>query len=141
MKRFTLAAISLIAFTMFASENPPKVAPEDQPQYNASGELQLPKNYRDWVFLSSGLGMDYSKTERDMAGVKPEDEPTFDTVFVSPSAYRAFLQTGAWPDKTMFALEVRSGESHVSINHSGFTQGKLFSIASAVKDESRFKEK
>jgi hypothetical protein len=29
----------------------------------------------------------------------------FDNVFVTPVAYKAFLQTGSWPDKTMFALE------------------------------------
>ena len=31
----------------------------------------------------------------------------FDNVFVNPSAYKAFLETGAWPDKTMLVLEAR----------------------------------
>ncbi len=30
------------------------------PHYTADGALQLPTQYREWVFLSSGLDMSYS---------------------------------------------------------------------------------
>lgn len=29
-------------------------------QYTKDGELLLPKDYRQWIFLSSGIGMTYS---------------------------------------------------------------------------------
>ena len=54
------------------------------PRFNAKGELALPANYREWVWLSSGLGMTYgpaAEANRDRA-------PMFDNVFASPAAYR-----------------------------------------------------
>jgi hypothetical protein len=32
-------------------------------QYTKDGELILPKDYRQWVFLSSGIGMTYTKRD------------------------------------------------------------------------------
>jgi len=34
----------------------------------------------------------------------------FDNVFVNPEAYKAFVETGAWPDKTVLFLEVRGAK-------------------------------
>ena len=34
----------------------------------------------------------------------------FDNVFVNPEAYRVFVATGTWPDKTVFMLEARRAE-------------------------------
>ena len=34
------------------------------PEFNKDGELVRPKNYREWIFLSSGVGMNYG-TGRD----------------------------------------------------------------------------
>jgi hypothetical protein len=104
------------------------------PEYTADGQLIRPSNYREWIFLSSGLGMTYG-APRD------SENPNFDNVFVSPSAYRAFLATGKWPDKTMFVLEVRSSASHGSINKAGHFQSDLASVQAEVKDEKRFPEK
>lgn len=62
----------------------------------------------------------------------------FDNVFVAPQAYKAFLQTGTWPDKTMFALEVRSSASKGSINKDGHFQEEAVGLEVEVKDSSRF---
>jgi hypothetical protein len=66
------------------------------PEFNKDGDLVRPKNYREWIFLSSGVGMSYG------AGNDP-----FTTVFVEPSAYRKFVEPGRWPEKSIFALELR----------------------------------
>ena len=99
------------------------------PQFTSDGRLVKPDNYREWVFLSSGLGMTYGPAaNRDRT-----ENPDFDSVFVTPAAYRAFQQTGTWPDNTMFVLEVRSSESHGSINHGGHFQSGLVAIEAEVK--------
>jgi hypothetical protein len=103
------------------------------PQFNAKGELLLPVNYREWVFLSSGLGMTYGPLARN-----PGMPPMFDNVFVNPAAYRSFVATGKWPDQTMFVLEVRSAVSKGSINNGGNYQDEVVGIESEVKDTSRF---
>jgi hypothetical protein len=46
----------------------------------------------------------------------------FANVFVNPEAYKGFLQTGTWPDKTMLVLEARMAGSKGSINKNGHFQ-------------------
>jgi hypothetical protein len=104
-----------------------------QPTYTADGKLIPPADYREWVFLSSGLDMSYN----EKANASPD--PVFDNVFVNPEAYRVFLQTGTWPDKTQFVLEVRGSSAKGSINHRGhFQSGDIKGTEIHVKDNARF---
>ena len=105
-------------------------APGDGPRYTGTA-LVRPTDYREWIFLSSGLGMTY---EPPSANPRP---PTFGNVFVNPSSYRSFMQTGKWPDKTIFVLEFRNSDSEASINKSGRFQTGLAAVEAEVKD-SRF---
>ncbi len=91
--------------------------PAHVPTYTSDGRLKPPTDYREWIYLTSGLDMSYTPR---VAGM--ENMSMFDNVFVNPEAYRAFLQTGTWPDKTMLVLEVRGAESKASINKSGHFQ-------------------
>jgi hypothetical protein len=100
-------------FLLFATTQPMP----DTPTYTAKGNLVMPVNYREWVFLTSGIDMSYAATAAAAAG-----HSQFDNVFVNPDAYRAFLKTGTWPDKTTFILEVRAAEDPVNINKRGHTQ-------------------
>ncbi len=110
--------------------------PSDGPRFSAAGMLQRPDDYREWNFVTTGLGMTYGPTQ-PAAG----DPRFFDNVFVNRASYREFLKTGQWPDKTMFVLEIRSSEAKVSIDNGGQTQGsRIIAIEAAVKDVNRFKE-
>ena len=99
-----------------------------------ASSLMLPADYREWVFLSSGLGMTYGP----LAAHAPDDAPKFDNVFVSPAPYRAFLKTGEWPDKTMFMLEVRASQSKGSINNGGHFQTGVVGLEAEVKDNGQW---
>jgi hypothetical protein len=104
------------------------------PQYDASGKMILPADYREWVFLSSGLDMSYSE------GSAAPDHHMFNNVFVPRTAYDAFLKTGVWPDKTVLLLEGRVGAGNVSIAKRGLVQtGEIMGIEAHVKDTARFK--
>lgn len=105
------------------------------PSYTADGSLELPADYRTWVYLSSGLGMTYD------ANASSNANPMFTNVFVKPEAYRGFLNTGTWPDKTVFMLEERASGTNVGPNRAGHFQTDLRGVATLVKDESRFPEK
>jgi hypothetical protein len=107
--------------------------PPDGPQFTADGRLQKPENYREWIWLSSGLGMSYGPMSENISN----EDPPFDNVFVNPSAYRHFLRAGTWPDKAIFILEIRSSVSKGSINQGGHFQGELRGVEAEVKDESR----
>jgi Cytochrome P460 len=99
-------------------------------RYSKDGKLLLPADYREWVFLSSGIGMVYSDGPASA-------NPPFENVFVNPEAYRGFLKTGTWPDKTVLVLELRKSETKVSINKGGRVQTEIAAIETHVKDASR----
>jgi hypothetical protein len=107
----------------------------DGPQFTSDGRMEYPRDYREWVFLSSGLGMTYGP-------LASKGEPRFDNVFVNPSAYHRFMQTGTWPDGTVMVLEVRSSQSKGSINQGGhFQGGDVNGVEVHVKDSKRFERK
>lgn len=103
------------------------------PVYTADGNLVPPADYREWIYMSSGLDMSY--TEGAAA-----DHSMFDNVFVDPASWAEFKKTGHWPDKTMFVLEVRGAQSHGSINKNGQYQTEdLMGVEAHIRDEARFK--
>ena len=138
MKRFLLATASILllvgVLSLEARQNAKQAAQQSdvQPTY-AGGKLVRPANYREWVFLSSGLGMNYNA-----AAGGPE---LFTNVFVPQWAYREFLASGKWPQKAMFVLEERASENKGSINKTGHFQSDLKGLAVEVKDEARFADR
>jgi hypothetical protein len=121
------AALYLGAFLMW-------VVPAGFGAYTGDGKMILPKDYREWTFVTSGLGMTYGPAGTSDAAANPR----FDNVFVNPAAYKAFLQTGKWPDKTVLILEVRGSDSKVSINQGGRVQTDVVAVEAHVKDATRF---
>jgi tetratricopeptide (TPR) repeat protein len=123
---FALAlSIALVASrSRVAAANDP-----NQPNYTQDGKLVLPPDYRDWYFLTSGLGMNYS-TGMSM-------HPMFTNVFVPRDAVKAFKETGKWPDKTQFVLEIVQPATHGSINKGGHYQNALMGWDVEVKDSTR----
>jgi len=99
-------------------EDGKRVRVEDGPKYASDGQLLFPKEYREWVFLSSGLDMSYDPKPRT------DGMHMFNNVFVNPAAYTAFQATGHWPDGTELVLENRGAEAPKSINTKGNTQSK-----------------
>src|SRR4249919_792634 len=112
MKTTLLLFLSLTCLSLSGQQERP-----NEPRYTADGQLTRPENYREWIYLSSGLGMTYGPA----ASTNPAN-PLFDNVFVTPAAYKSFQTTGTWPDKTMFVLEVRSAATKGSINNGGHFQ-------------------
>lgn len=132
-----VAALALspayVAFHSLSKTQVPVLAGADGAvSYDKDGAMLLPANYREWIYLSSGIDMSY--TDDNTAG-----HSTFDNVFVNPEAYQRFLKTGTWPDKTAFVLEAREARDRGSINLKGHYQGnEVKAIEVHVKDESRF---
>jgi hypothetical protein len=137
MKRTTITlALSLAVCLVFLASARTKSAAAssstNRPAYTSDGKLTLPANYREWVFLSSGYGMNYSNGGGH--------HPMFTNVYASPEAYRGFKASGKWPDKSMFVVEIYSPASQGSINKSGYYQDQFMGLDVEVKDASRKEE-
>ncbi len=103
----------------------------DQPRAEFSGDKLLrPEGYREWIYLSSGLGMNYSPA--------PGSHEMFTNVFVPQWAYHAFVASAKWPDGTWFVVEDREQQTKGSINKSGHFQIDLMGLGVEVKDSKRY---
>lgn len=117
-----LGLVSLFVAAAVSGANESKAAPR----------LLFPKDYRNWVYLSSGLDMKYVGEPNlpCQGGPCPQ---MFENVFVRPDAYNTFVKTKTWPAGAVFVLERRCAVQKASIDTSGSTQGKLFLIAASQK--------
>ena len=126
MRIFTsCAALALVAFVAAWSSAVGAQQPIDGPTYSTGNTLVRPANYREWVFLGSGLGLTYDASA---------NSTTFTNVFVNPAAYRGFMNTGTWPDKSVFVLEFRASATEAPPNTTGRYQTRLVGIEAEVKD-------
>jgi hypothetical protein len=126
----TLALAATALATAVAITAPAQSQSKAAVAYAADGKVVAPTNYRDWVFLSSGLDMTYGTAA-------PEGAHRFDNVFVDPASYRSFQANGVWPDKTVMVLEVRNAGQNVSINKAGYMQQSIAGVQLHVKDAAK----
>jgi len=133
-KSKTLLLGGVVLLSSFACSQTVKT-PSGSPEYSSDGQLKLPENYREWVYLTTGFDMSYNPAMQ-------MGHHMFDNVFVNPESYKAFVETGTWPDKTLMVLEVRGAQDKGSINKSGNYQGtEVMGLEVHVKDEARFQGK
>src|SRR5438270_5475015 len=91
-------------------------------RYDDDHRLAIPGDYREWVFLTSSLDLNYSD-----AGANGR-RSVLDNVFVNPTAYKAFVKTGTWPDGTVLVKENRIAQSAGTISKSGKFQTQIASM-------------
>jgi hypothetical protein len=122
-----LGAVGLAVLAAAPEEKMPK------PQYDEKGQLLRPTDYREWMFLSAGYGMNYSP--------EPGSHEMFTNVFVQRWAYDEFAKSGKWPEQSMFVIDERDAASRSSINQKGHYQTDLMGLAVEVKDSTRNPDK
>src|SRR3954447_9549557 len=104
--------------TMFGAE-PARTAA----QFEGKDTLLRPEGYREWVFVGSSLGLRYDE------GKQQTGSPEYGNVYIDPAAYRAYKQTGAFPEGTVFILEHAAGEEKKEPGLSGSFQKKFTGLA------------
>lgn len=131
----TTAKIALVLTTLLVpvAEFLGVLGPADEPQYASDGQMKFPEHYREWVYLSTGFDMSYNTNGMAM------DHHMFDNVFVNPDAYKEFVATGKWPDKTVMVLEARMAKGRGSINQKGnYQDEEIMGFEVHVRDDARF---
>lgn len=108
------------------------------PEYTESGELILPKNFNEWIFVGSPLtpnGLNDGKA----------NFPEFHNVYIEPGSYEIYKRTGEFPEGTIFFKELQltiPGEkpdgSRTEASGRGYFPGKLNGADVTVKDSTRY---
>lgn len=133
MRLFLLLSFCALLIAQLAPNTQAQTSDSTAPAYTSDGKLIFPANYREWIYLTTGMDMDYNPNLNMMG------HSMFDNVFVNPESYKAFVATGTWPDKTMLVLEGRMAGSKGSINKSGkYQTTDIMARSIHIKDESRF---
>jgi len=131
MKTVLCSALTPIACVALLAAEPDQKMPK--PKYDDKGQLVRPADYREWMFLSAGYGMNYSPG--------PGSHEMFTNVFVQRWAYDEFVNSGKWPEQSMFVIDERDAASRSSINQKGHYQTDLMGLAVEVKDSGRNPDK
>ena len=129
MKRSLLVASVLPAAILLAADNQMIM-----PQYAEGKQLIRPEGYREWMFVGANLGIGYDEG----ASSRP---PTFKNIYIQPRAYREFVATGKFPDKTMLVMEVFTSGENDPIVRRGRFQDRFLGVEVALKDAENFAEK
>lgn len=115
-------------------------SPSWGPKWTAEGELVLPSDYHQWVFL--GAPLTPHALNNGKAGF-----PEFHNVYVQREPLEIYRRTGEWPEGTTMLKELQltlPGEnpdgSRVEPSGRGYFPGKLNGIDISVKDSTRFKD-
>jgi hypothetical protein len=70
------------------------------PEYTESGDLILPKNFHEWVFVGSPVTP--NALNGGQAGF-----PEFHNVYIEPCSYETYKKTNVFPEGTIFFKELQ----------------------------------
>ncbi len=96
---------------------------------NDKGSLKRPENLDQWIFMGQTIGMTYIEGQPD-----PDDIGYMSTVLMEPQAYQVFLETGEFPEGTIFAKVVRETLQEGG----GFFMGEEVALEIHLKDKEMF---
>ena len=77
-----------------------QTGPRYLPEYTASGDLILPKNFHEWVYVGSPL------TPNALNGGKA-GFPEFHNVYIEPGSYEIYKKTFTFPEGTILFKELQ----------------------------------
>lgn len=108
------------------------------PEYTASGDLVLPKNFHSWVFVGAPL------TPNALNGGQA-NFPEYHNVYIEPGSYELYKKTGIFPEGTIFFKELQLAQpaenpdgSRTEASGRGFFPGPFNGADVTVKDTKRY---
>lgn len=111
-----------------ASEKPVAV-------FEGQDTMLRPEGYREWVFVGSSTGLNYSPNPAPSSANSRTD---FKNVYINPAAYREFTRTGNFPEGTVMILEIASAAEKNEPGLQGAYGSRYIALEASVKDSKRF---
>jgi len=111
------------------------------PEYDASGDLILPKGFHEWVYVGSPLTP--NALNNGKAGF-----PEFHNVYIEPGSYQIYKRTNVFPEGTIFFKELQltlppaenADGSRTEPSGRGYFPGAWNGADVTVKDTKRYAE-
>jgi hypothetical protein len=110
-------------------------------EFTADGAVKIPQNWREWVYIGTPL------TPNALNGGEAAF-PEFHNVYIEPSAFAVYRETGEFPDGTQIAKELaltyqnpdgnNEDGSSGEVSGVGYFQGEFAGLELTVKDSKRF---
>ncbi|NNG15806.1 MAG: cytochrome P460 family protein [Gemmatimonadales bacterium] len=102
-----------------------------KPTFTATGELQRPEGYREWVYIGTPL------TPNELN--PPEAPfPEFHNVYIHPADYAHWKNTGEFQDGTVIVKELVTVGSKQAVSGNGYFMGEFVGLETTIKDAQRF---
>jgi hypothetical protein len=112
--------------------------PRYLPEYTPSGDLVLPKDFHEWVYVGSPL------TPNALNGGKA-GFPEFHNVYIEPGSYEIYKKTNIFPEGTIFFKELQLTLPEQNVDGSrrepsgrGYFPGPFNGADVTVKDTKRY---
>jgi hypothetical protein len=109
------------------------------PEYDAQGRLFRPTGFEKWVVVGTSIGLGYSDGDK----TAPDHPGEFHNVYLQPQAFDHFVETGEFPEQTVFIVTNNPSRSTTEAKQSDVLRSGFFAAPStglevAVKDTKRF---
>lgn len=139
MLKKTTATLAVLVAGMAAAQD------INRATFNEDGSVDQPENWRSWVFVGAPL------TPNALNGGEAPF-PEFHNVYIEPSAFAYWQETGEWADGTQLAKELvlllnsedcqpdSDNGSCAQSSGQGYFQGEFHGLELKVKDASRYAE-
>jgi hypothetical protein len=129
-----LAALSVSLLGAIQQSGP--VSPRAAATFEGNDTLLLPVGYREWVFVGSSIGLNYSTNP---AAADRRGPQRFHNVYIDPVAYKHYERTHEFPEGTVMMLEIASAELKAEPGLQGSYEKEFVALEASVKDSRRFK--
>ena len=142
--RVAAVTFSLLAGLALYADDKAAIDPEastarkmQEPSYDQEGRLLRPSGYEKWVVAGTSIGLGYSDGDKN----DPKNPGTFHNVYLQPEAFDHYVQTGEFPEQTVFIVtnnKSRPANTKGSVSRKGFVASPTSGLEVAVKDTKRY---
>ena len=138
---FAGSAIVIGALAQSLSSSSAQTKPRYLPEYTADGDLILPKNFHEWVYVGSPL------TPKALGVIYHTEVgfPEYHNVYIEPGSYEIYKKTNEFPEETILFKELQltlPGEKADGSRHEpsgqGYFPGPFNGADVTVKDARRY---
>ena len=136
-----VSGVTMTAFllqSLSGSSAQTQARPRYLPEYTASGDLVLPKNFHEWVYVGSPL------TPNALNGGEA-GFPEYHNVYIEPGSYEIYKRTNEFPEGTILFKELQltlpgqnADGSRTELSGRGYFPGPLNGADVTVKDSKRY---